>query len=95
MGERLIEEVYDTLKVVLISQARVEGVENAFEAGGECERAYGRMLDAYERLCQRLGVVDEDDDVEIIIRSLMEIEGILSRKMFAYGVQFAKIVDQT
>ena len=52
MEERFMEEVYDTLKGVLIPQARVVGVENAFEPGGECERAYSQMLDAYERLCQ-------------------------------------------
>ena len=90
MEERFMEEVYDTLKGVLIPQVRVAGVENAFEPGGECERAYSQMLDAYERLCQRLGVEEEDDDVEIIIRSLMKIEGILCRKMFTYGWKFAK-----
>ena len=90
MEERFMEDVYDTLKGVLIPQARVDGVENAFEPGGECERAYGQMLEAYERLCQRLGVMDEDDDVEIIIRSLMKIEGVLCRKMFTYGWKFAE-----
>mgnify|MGYP006955466334 FL=1 len=40
------------------------------------------MLDAYERLRERLGVTDEDEDVEIIIDSLLAIQRKLCREMF-------------
>ena len=40
------------------------------------------MLDAYARLRDRLGVVDEDSDVEIIIDSLLTIQRELCLKMF-------------
>ena len=40
------------------------------------------MLNAYERLRDRLGVVNEADDVEIIIDSLLSIQRELCVKMF-------------
>ena len=48
------------------------------------------MLDAYERLCDRLGVRDEDDDVEIMINCFMDMEYRISRAMFECGVQLSK-----
>ena len=46
---------------------------------------YSNASDAYMRLCQRLGVEDEDEDVEIIFDSFMNITKILCLKMFFYG----------
>ena len=40
------------------------------------------MLKAYARVCDRLGVVDEDEDVEVIIESLLSIQRILCMEMF-------------
>lgn len=88
MKEGFVEDVYDTLRGFSIPQARVKGVENLFAPGEECEGLYGQMLDAYERLRNRLGVEDEDADVEVIISSLLRIEGIISRRMYHYGAQF-------
>lgn len=88
MKDRFVEDVYDTLRGVMILQGRIDGVENAFAPGGACDRLYAQMLDAYERLRNRLGVVDEDADVEIIISSLMRIEREISHRMYAYGAKF-------
>ena len=88
--ERFIEDVYNTLQGVLIEGYRVPGVENAFEEGKFCMVEYCRMLDAYERLCDRLGSVDEDEDVDVIIGALLGICRELSFKMFSYGVKFSK-----
>ena len=74
MKDQFGDEVYDTLRGIRIPGAEVEGVENLFALGTKCERLYGQMLDAYERLCVRLGVEEEDADVEIIISSLLGIE---------------------
>ena len=49
---------------------------------------YADMLAAYERLCDRLGVVDEDVDIEIIVSSLRSIEKEMAMKMFAYGMHY-------
>ena len=85
------EDIYNTLQGVLIPEARVSGVENAFADGTPCERCYSDMLDAYERLCVRLGVEDEDEDVEDIIRSFLEMQWILCEKMFYYGMHYDEL----
>ena len=89
MSTEQIEDIYATLVGVMRKEFRVPGVENLFAEGGDCMNCYRDMLRAYERLCDRLGVIDEDKDVEVIIYALMTIEGIVSKKMFEYGMKFA------
>lgn len=90
MNERFVDLVYNTLAGQLVEEYRIPGVENAFGEGSYCMKRYSDMLDAYGRLCERLGVVDEDDDVEIIIHALMDIEREMSMKMYHYGAKFGK-----
>ena len=41
-------------------------VEDEFSEGKVCEQAYTEIMDAYQRLCQRLGGHgEEDEDIEI------------------------------
>ena len=89
MSEKQVEDIYFTLTGTMQEQFRVPGVENLFAEGSDCMNCYSEMHAAYERLCDRLGVVDEDEDVEIIIDSLMCIERKVSTKMFEYGMKFA------
>ena len=91
MNEKQIQDIYFTLTGVMQEQFRVPGVENLFAEGSECMNWYSEMLAAYERLCERLGVLDEDADVEVIIDSLMSIERKVSMKMFEYGMKFALV----
>ena len=64
-------------------------VKDEFAEGEYCEKLYSQMLEAYERVCRRLGLPDtEDKDVEIIISNLMSIGRYQSMKMFDYGVFF-------
>lgn len=59
--------------------------------GEYCEKLYSQMLEAYERVCRRLGKPGtEDEDVEIIISNLMSIGRHQSMKMFDYGVLFTE-----
>ncbi len=90
MKQDMIENIYNTLMGLLDEEYRVPGVENLFAEGSECMNSYGEMLAAYERLCARLGVVDEDADVEVIINSMRDIERNVSMKMFEYGMKFAQ-----
>lgn len=86
----LLEEyVYESLQGTLI--APHPEVKNLFEDGMPCEKWYGEMLDAYLRICNRLGVSDEEDeDVEIIITCLRRIERETAYQMFRYGAQFER-----
>ena len=76
----LAELVYESLIGELVDP--IKGVPNAFESGSDCEEQYREMLAAYERLRDRLGVVDEDADVEQIIDSLLSIQRTLCIEMF-------------
>ena len=59
-------------------------VKDEFAEGEYCEKLYSQMLEAYERVCRRLGKPGtEDEDVEIIISNLMSIGRHQSMKMFA------------
>ena len=86
----MFDRVYDTVKGVGDRDEWVEGVENLFLPGSACENDYFEMLDAYERLCDRLGVQDEDEDVEIIIRSFLNMEHRIGYAMYECGARFAK-----
>lgn len=77
----IAELVYESLIGELIVPIR--DVPNAFAPGSLCEGKYQEMLDAYARLRDRLGVEDEDEDIEIIIDSLLVIQRELCLKMFA------------
>lgn len=66
----------------------VPGVENAFAPGAPCEGYYKEILDAYCRLCFRLGDLEEDPDVEAILSASMSITDILCQKMYEYGEKF-------
>lgn len=89
MKKPQIEAFYATLTGTMRKEFRVPGVENLFDEGSECMDCYCKMLAAYERLCDRLGVIDEDEDVEVIIHALMTIEHRVATKMFEYGMKFA------
>lgn len=84
--DQFVESVYDTLQGSLLTP--VPGVEDLFAAGKPCARWYREMLAAYGRLCDRLGVPDEDPDIETIINSLLSIQRELCGKMYEYGTKF-------
>ena len=90
MERSMADRVYDTLKGQGSRDEWVPEVENLFSPGSECESNYFRMLDAYERLCTRLGVVDEDADVEIIINCFLNMEHRISHAMYECGVRLSK-----
>ena len=89
MNAEMIDNIYLTLIGQMDDAFCVAGVENLFEEGSVCDCAYEQMLDAYARLRERLGIENEDADVEQIINALRTIERTVSMKMFEYGVQAA------
>ena len=66
MKENKAKSIYDSLIGTYIPSAAAPGIDNAFAPGQPCMVLYEQAYDAYQRLCDRLGVVDEDDDVETI-----------------------------
>lgn len=63
-------------------------VANEFEEGKFCDIAYEEVYNANRRLCQRLGV-EEDQDIETIINNLLDISEYLCYKMYDYGSFFS------
>lgn len=65
-------------------------VEDEFVEGKVCHTAYAEVLDAYQRVCQRLGVGEDDKDIEIIINNFNIIIERLCMKMYDYGCFFSQ-----
>ena len=87
MGEEFAEIVYELLIGEGIPDADDPIVENMFAEGRTCDRFYGEVYDANRHLCERLGV-EEDKDVETIIKALLDISRLLGEKMFLYGMRY-------
>lgn len=91
--EKFKKMVYDlmngSLELDLCSAPEKGLVINEYAAGGKCDQLYDEVYAANRRICQRLGV-EEDRDVEIIIRNLLKIGEHLSMKMYDYGEYFSK-----
>ena len=88
MDESFISAVYKSLQGLREPPAAVSGVEDAFATGTLCARRYDDFFKAYERLHARLGVADEDADVEIMVNAFMDIQKDLCFKMYEYGARF-------
>ena len=85
MHKDYAEYVYNTLIGAYVPGAGAKGIENAFADGQPCLELYSEAYDAYQRLCDRLGVMDEDDDVEVIFDAFLSMCKILGIKMYHYG----------
>ncbi len=89
--ERIYDLVNGYLDLENFPVPESEFEKNEFVRGSVCGEAYGRVTDAYERLCQRLQADGcEDADVEIIINEMNTIMKHISLQMFRYGVLFAR-----
>lgn len=64
-------------------------VKDEFLKGMPCEKAYRQMYEAKCHLYRKMGVTEEED-IEIIINSLLKITEHLSYKMYDYGALFSK-----
>ena len=61
MRKDYMEWTYETMACGITEAYRMPGVEHAFSKDDVCMKRYGDAIDAYERLCQCLGVTDEDE----------------------------------
>ena len=78
---------YQTMACGLVEGFQMPGVEYAFQ-DGKCLEMLGLIREAYDNLCDRLGVKDEDSDVETIIFALETIQEELCCRMYRYGAEF-------
>ncbi len=69
-------------------EAQLSWVANAFAEGSHCGREYEEMREAYMRLCDRLGVRDEDADLDIIVDCMENIQRELCCQMYEYGIRY-------
>ena len=76
------KQIYETMLGLLEPEACVPGIENAFADGSLCAEHYAAMRSAYERLCTRLNVRDEDADLNIMGDSLEEIQKELCGRFY-------------
>lgn len=83
----LDEVIYGTLMGSLQEPYSMPGVTCIFTEA-KIVKLYKQISDAYARLCLRLGVGEEDDDVEDILSAVMDIEEQIAYRMYRYGAQF-------
>lgn len=86
--EWIFELMTDAVNIEQYPVEESRYIENIFAEGSVCDNTYQEVYDAKCRLCQRLGV-QEDEDVERIIIDLLTIGKYMSMRMFDYGVLFA------
>ena len=82
-------DVLDTLRGNMTLESTIPNVENLYQEGKPYYQCYEDVFHAYERLRDRLGVIDEDEDVEIMINAFLDMETLVAEKMFFYGAHFA------
>ena len=89
-----VEDIYASLNGDALPEVAIRWVENMFAEGKRCSVLYGEVYEANIRLCERLGVLDEDEDVERIISNLLEMQNILCEKMFYCGYRVGRGIDR-
>lgn len=87
--EKQMEDIFFTLQGEAVEP--VPGVENVFAPEMPCEGYYQEILEAYRRICLRLGAREEDPDVEAILSASMSITHILCQKMYEYGGKYGSV----
>ena len=89
MTDTEIQEILLALQGQLVINPWKNSVPNIFAKGMPCSQLYEEVYDANCRLCKRLGDVDDDPDVELIINALLQIADIQACETFRCGMKFA------
>ncbi len=76
-----------------IIESLQKNIVNEYDENSLCEKKYEEIFKANQKLCERLGVVEEDDDVECIINNFFDITKHLCLKMYDYGALFGMYED--
>ena len=71
-----------------------EFVKDELEQGQPCEQLYQQAYEAAKRICKRLEIEEDDEDILLIFNNLMKITKYFSLKMYDYGVMFSDMEQQ-
>ncbi len=77
------DKVYDSLIGQLDGDAAVANIPNAFAPGSPCYHAYTRLIQARNRVLDKLGTGD-DPDLEQILTEMDTIQRALCRQIMAW-----------
>ena len=88
MDRKLLDDIYRSLVGFYIPEAAVPGVPDLFAPGSFCDREYAKMRDAYGRVCARLGVDVDDEDLICMVEAMEAIQERLCKEMFLLGMEF-------
>lgn len=88
MQESFMELVYLTMQGELIPEYAIANVEDIFAEGGIGIELYTNAKNAYYRVCDRLGVKDEDRDLDEIISNMENLASEMAFRMYQYGAKF-------
>lgn len=84
MEDKIAQAVYDRLLGHLVLQMGTLDVEDLFADGAPGDVLYEQIYEANLRLCQKLGV-QEDEDLQSIIDHFWDLNALIGEKMFHYG----------
>ena len=83
--------ILDMTTGVIDAKPPFEWVENAFAPGTLFSEAYEDFALAREHLCERVGLAEDDEDLELIMNGLLKLEKDLGRRMFLCGLRYAQM----
>lgn len=86
--DSLVEQVYYSAIGMAVEESRVPSVIDQYGPQGKCHGLYNQMRDAYERVCARLGVDEEDSDLDQIVDLMEDISKEVAFEMFRCGAMF-------
>ena len=84
-------EVHDSLLAGMHEEYRLPWVPDFCDPDSPYSKAYGEMLEASWRICERLGKDAEDDDVECMRNAYEEMQDLVAWQMFVSGIVYAEM----
>ena len=97
MEKDFATDVFYTAYGMLLPAYKIEGVENLFEPGKPFHTLYNEAIDAYNRVCVRLGIPvdnihesppEEDEDLLELLNNMESICQHVAMEMFRCGIAF-------
>ena len=85
------QKVYDSMLADMYKEYRLEWVPDFCDPESPYSKAYGEMLEASWRICERFGKDGEDVDVECMRKAYEQMQNLVAWQMFISGIVYADI----